>query len=103
MVKTAQGNGTDGTGYNPPSLLGGVVGAPYLHAGQARTLEALFSPTFKTHYQALNAIFLDPSDTARADKLAALVQYLLSIDEDEPSVAIPAAGAAGGNFCAPPM
>jgi hypothetical protein len=103
MVKPAQGNQADGNGYNPPSLLGAVVGAPYLHAGQVRTLEALFDPTFRTHYQALNAIFLDSSDAARGEKVRALVAYLLAIDEDEPTVAIPAAGAAGGNFCAPPM
>jgi DNA-binding beta-propeller fold protein YncE len=103
MKATAQGAEADGNGYNPPSLLGGVVGAPYLHAGQARTLEALFSPTFKTHFQSLNAIFLDPSDSARADKVAQLIQFLLAIDGDEPAQAIPAAGSSGGDFCAPPM
>ncbi|HET6337761.1 MAG TPA: hypothetical protein VFG30_31290, partial [Polyangiales bacterium] len=47
-----QGDGDpagEGRGYNVPSLLGVSAGAPYLHAGNARTLEALFSSRFATH------------------------------------------------------
>jgi hypothetical protein len=32
MITAAQGNAMDGKGYNPPSLLGLSVGAPFLHA-----------------------------------------------------------------------
>jgi hypothetical protein len=103
MTTKGQGTEPDGNGFNPPSLLGNMVGAPYLHAGQARTLEALFSPTFLTHAQALNAIFLDPSDAMRDAKVSQLVQYLLSIDADTAVEPLPSAGATGGDFCAPPM
>lgn len=54
MVTGAQGV----NGFSPPSLLGVSVGAPFLHAGNARTLEALFSETFLTHHRALSANFL---------------------------------------------
>ena len=102
MTTAAQGNQTDGNGYNPPSLYGVALGAPYLHGGQAATLESLFSTTFATHYQALAPNFLADADpAARAQKVDQLVQYLLSIDEGTPSLGIPAAGAGGGNFCAP--
>lgn len=102
MTTAAQGNQTDGNGFNPPSLYGVALGAPYLHGGQAATLESLFSTTFATHYQALSPNFLSDADpAARAQKVDQLVQYLLSIDEGTPSLGIPAAGAGGGNFCAP--
>src|SRR5262249_31327257 len=35
-----------GIGYNVPSLLGVSTGAPFMHAGNARTLEAMLSGTF---------------------------------------------------------
>lgn len=96
----AQGNQAFGRGFNPPSLFGLSTGAPYLHAGNAATLESLFSPTFKAHYAALAPNFLSEANpTERAQNLSALVQYLLSIDEATPTVAIPAAGAQGGDFC----
>ncbi len=96
----AQGNQAFGRGYNPPSLLSVSTGAPYLHGGNAATLESLFSTTFKTHYTALSPNFLAESNPAeRAKNLEAIVQYLLSIDNDTPTVAIPAAGAQGGDFC----
>jgi hypothetical protein len=102
MVTVAQGNEPDGKGFNTPSLLGVQLGAPYLHAGQARTLEALLSDTFAGHLRAINPTFLDASDPARADKLAALVQYVLSIDEDATPIDIPPLGPGGGDFCAAP-
>jgi YVTN family beta-propeller protein len=103
MTALAQGNERDGRGYNPPSLLGLTTGAPYLHAGNARTLEALFSTTFQAHHQALATNFLDASDTAAANERAALIEFLLSIDEQTATIASPAhIGPTGGSFCAAP-
>jgi len=81
-------------------LLNTVTGAPYFHAGNALTLEAMFSPTFQAHYQALAPGFLGDSDTARADHVASLIQFILSIDGDTTPMAIPALGPNGGSFCA---
>ncbi len=99
MKAIAQGNETDGKGYNPPSLLGLQTGAPYLHAGGALTLESLFAPQFKAHHGAFAATTLDEKDPKRAQKVEYLVSYLLSIDEQKPTIAIPSAGAKGGDFC----
>jgi hypothetical protein len=107
MTAAAQGNQADGNGYNPPSLLGQQVGAPFLHGGQARTLEALFLPqgkggAFAAHFKAFSPNFLDDTDDAALKaKIEALVQYILSIDEDTPVFTIPTPGAGGGDFCAP--
>ncbi len=76
MASLAQG----AMGFNAPSLLGLSVGAPYFHAGNARTLEELFDPdTFARHHQALVPKFL--SGEGRAGKIAQLISFLLSIDE----------------------
>jgi mono/diheme cytochrome c family protein len=78
MATLAQG----ATGFNPPSLFGLSVGAPYFHAGNARTLEEVFDDqTFAQHYQSLApADFLsDPAQ--RATQVRELVTFLLSIDE----------------------
>jgi hypothetical protein len=103
MKTLAQGDGNppgEGRGYNVPSLLGVSVGAPYLHAGNARTLEALFSGTFAQHHQALAPNFLTETDPYEVEtKIDALVQYLLSIDEDAAYPALPTPGAAGGSLC----
>ena len=101
MTTPGQGNETDGKGYNVPSLLGVSVGAPYLHAGQARTLEALFSSPFEAHREALKSGFLALGSADRDNRLAALIEFLLSIDEASDSVAIPALGPTGGDFCSP--
>lgn len=70
----AQGLG----GYNVPSLVGLALGAPYLHHGQAASLDDLLSsPAYGDHLQAGNPIF-NPS----ADDTAALVAFLLSIDDE---------------------
>jgi cytochrome c peroxidase len=98
----AQGNEPDGKGYNVPSLLGMATGAPYLHAGQVRTLEALFSEAFAPHYRTLNPTFLAAADPERAQKLGALVQYILSIDNDAETVPVPPLGPQGGVLCAAP-
>ena len=100
MTTPAQGNRRNGNGYNPPSLFGLQVGAPYLHAGGATTLESLFSTAFAAHYQAISPNLLSESDpAARAAKVEELVHFLLSIDADAETTAIPAAGAQGGSFC----
>jgi hypothetical protein len=103
MTTLAQGNGNptgEGRGYNPPSLLGLATGAPYLHAGNARTLEALLDATFATHFRALAPNFLAETDPqAVRTQVDELVHYLLSIDEHTPYPAIPAPGAAGGLLC----
>jgi DNA-binding beta-propeller fold protein YncE len=101
MKAAAQGNEPEGRGYNPPSLLNVVAGAPYLHAGGARTLEALFSERFESHHAALSSGFLT-GGTAPSDR-EALVQFLLSIDEDAETIAIPELGPRGGSFCASPQ
>lgn len=101
MATPGQGNEPDGKGYNPPSLLSMSVGAPYLHAGQVRTLEALLGPTFDAHREALKAGFLGASAPDRGAKVAALVQFLLSIDEAEATIPEPPLGPTGGSFCAP--
>jgi hypothetical protein len=100
MTTAGQGAETNGNGFNPPSLMGVQVGAPYLHAGNAATLESLFSATFKEHYGTLAPNFLKETDpTERAAKVEQLVQFLLSIDADAQTTTIPAAGAQGGDFC----
>jgi mono/diheme cytochrome c family protein len=103
MTTRAQGDGNpagEGRGYNVPSLLGASAGAPYLHAGNARTLEALFSDRFALHHQAVSANFLTETDTKARDQLIGqLVQYLLSIDEQTAYPGVPGTGAAGGSLC----
>ncbi len=103
MKTVAQGDGNpagEGRGYNPPSLLGMAAGAPFLHAGNSRTLEGLFGTTFSEHYRALAPNFLAENDPAYVkSEVSDLVQYLLSIDEDTPPIAIPAPGASGGSLC----
>ena len=103
MATAAQGGGDasgDGNGFNVPSLLGVATGAPYLHAGSVRTLEALFGERFSQHHQALAANFLTENDEVeRTAKVSALVHYLLSIDEQSAYPALPSTGASGGSLC----
>lgn len=106
MKTVSQGAGNpegEGAGYNPPSLLGLQVGAPYFHAGNARTLEAAFGPTFNTHHEALAPNFLTEDDaTQRAARVEELVYYLLSIDEQTQYLDIPEPGELGGSLCIDP-
>jgi hypothetical protein len=115
MKTAAQGNGDvassgDGRGYNPPSLLGLVTGGPYFHAGNAQTLESLFSatdtsgaPLFATHYNALAPNFLTDTDpTVVKNKIDEIVAFLLSIDGSTTATTIPTLGAGGGSFCTYP-
>ena len=101
MTTQGQGNEADGKGFNPPSLLGLSTGAPYLHAGQATSLESLFATTFAAHHAGpLAPNFLSETDPKVRDaNVQKLVAYLLSIDEDATTIPIPAAGATGGDFC----
>jgi YVTN family beta-propeller protein len=101
MVTGAQGaggtNANDFTeGFNIPSLLGVQVGAPYFHAGNARSLEELLNnPDFLAHAQALGAIFT-PTPTA----VKQLTAYLLSIDGSTTPIALPTGPSAeGGDIC----
>jgi hypothetical protein len=71
------------TGFNIPSLVGLSVGAPYFHAGNARTLEEALDTAFQKHHQALAPEFLGDS-AQRQEQIAALVAYLLSIDDGTP-------------------
>jgi YVTN family beta-propeller protein len=77
----AQGRG----GYNVPALYGLTLGAPYLHHGQARSLEELFSdPRFESHRTAAAANF-----APAGQQLADLVNFLRSIDKDTAEFAVP--------------
>lgn len=89
MTTAAQG----ATGFNPPSLLGLASGAPYFHAGNARTLEEAFDATFTAHHTSLSVNFLVSGD--RDTQVRQMVAFLLSIDEDTAPVAVPGAAALG--------
>src|SRR5262249_23070183 len=81
MTTAAQGV----TGFNPPSLFGMSTGAPYLHAGNARTLEEVFDcNSFAGHVNALSANFCA---TATPTIIRQLVSFLESIDEDATVIA----------------
>jgi YVTN family beta-propeller protein len=83
MTTPAQGL----TGFNIPSLLGMVTGAPYFHAGGARTLEEAFGETFDRHRRAFAENFRPDATQVRQ-----LVSYILSIDEDTAAAPAPALG-----------
>ena len=102
MMTVAYGDEAVGKGYNVPSVLGMQVGAPFYHAGNARTLEELFDGIFAGHHGPLaDDGFL--SGGGAAAQRDALVHYLLSLDEASTPLALPAsAGADGGDFCASP-
>jgi cytochrome c peroxidase len=95
MVTPGQGAEDTGRGFNPPSLLGLSVGAPYFHAGNARTLEEAFGATFVGHHQSPIAQIFNPTPA----QIQQLVAFLLSIDESTLPIAIPAAGNRGGDIC----
>ena len=84
-------------GYNVPSLYGLALGAPYLHHGQAATLDDLFSdPKWSFHTGAGNANFgltlLEPG------KVADLTAFLLSIDATTAEIALPTDPGTGKSF-----
>lgn len=102
MTTVAQGGRSSNdphepSGYNPPSLLGLSVGAPYFHAGNARTLEAVFADDFEDHRDALEKSPLTPQE--RED----LIVFLLAIDRSAtPSPARRLDVPNGSVFCAKP-
>jgi cytochrome c peroxidase len=102
MSSKAQGSEVDGNGYNPPSLLGLATGAPYLHAGNAQTLESMLSDTFHAHHQSLSPNFLQAADSNAPLYRKQIIAYLLSIDTSTATVMIPSVGSSGGNFCVAP-
>lgn len=103
MVTGGQGSGLlpnePGKGFNVPSLLGVQVGAPYFHAGNARTLEEGFSALFEGHHKSAVASV----NVLSADQIRQLTAYVLSIDELEPIQSIPAKGPKGGDICVAPQ
>ncbi len=78
MVTPAQGL----SGFSPAGVTGMGLGAPYFHAGNARTLEELFDVIFQAHYQAHSANFLTAMGAARDAQVRQIVAFVLSIDDD---------------------
>lgn len=70
-------------GFNPPSLLNVVLGAPYLHNGAAQDLADLFDARFEAHTRAGN-----PNFRPTAQQVEALSAFLRSIDETTEPFAI---------------
>lgn len=81
------GNAQGVDGFNVPSLLNANMGAPYLHNGAAETLEDLLDPDgeFTDHLRSGNLVFA-PTDQELAD----LVAFLRTIDDDTPTIDVPA-------------
>jgi hypothetical protein len=84
-------------GYNVPSLYGLALGAPYLHHGQAATLDALFTDSrWAFHTSAGNANFgVTLTDPA---KLQDLISFLWSIDAEQPEFDVARDLASGDSF-----
>lgn len=88
MTNRAQGR----RGYNAPSLYGLQVGGPFLHHGQAKTLDELFSDSkWGNHWKAGNLNFLSNSSTAATERQD-LINFLWSIDASTAEQAVPAGG-----------
>lgn len=84
-------------GYNVPSLYGLALSAPYLHHGQAATLNDLFSDArWQFHTAAGNANFAVV--LAQPGKLADLIAFLTSIDASMEEIAVPTDPSNGGSF-----
>lgn len=97
VVKEVRANGANGaasmtvaaqgaSGFNPPALIGMSLGAPYFHAGNARTLEEAFDGAFTSHHAAFSANFLASADP---NEIRQIVAYLLSIDDSTTPVEPP--------------
>ncbi|MGD0527622.1 MAG: hypothetical protein ABSE49_20985 [Polyangiaceae bacterium] len=86
MSVTAQG----ANGFNVPALVGMVTGAPYFHAGNARTLEEVFGPTFQSHAEAFSSNF-----APTPQQIAQLVAFLTSIDDTTTPISVPGASSLG--------
>jgi DNA-binding beta-propeller fold protein YncE len=89
-------------GFNVPSLYGLALGAPYLHHGQAPTLDDLFTNSaWAFHTNAGNANF--SVELGDSQKRSDLIAFLLSIDETTPEIAVPTDPGTGGSFDACPV
>jgi hypothetical protein len=94
----AEGRG----GYNVPSLYGLALGAPYLHHGEAASLQDLLTDArWSFHTDAANANF--DVTLGQSGKLDDLVAFLTSIDASTPELALPADAASGQPFDACPV
>ena len=89
LKKKADGTRAQGRGgYNVPSLYGLALGAPYLHHGQATSLEDLFTdPKWANHLRAGNPVFLTTGDPEQQKR--DLISFLLSIDATTQTFDIP--------------
>jgi YVTN family beta-propeller protein len=89
-VRANMTTGSQGaTGFNPPSLLGAAHGAPYFHAGNARTLEEALGPRFAAHRDlfAPTGMFEGAGGVIR---LRQVLAFVASIDERTAMIATPA-------------
>jgi DNA-binding beta-propeller fold protein YncE len=84
MTTPAQGK----DGFSTPSLFGLAVGAPYFHAGNARSLEQLFDENFIGHHQSVAPAFLSQA-AQRDDDVQNLIAFLLSIDDATSTEIVP--------------
>ena len=76
-------------GFGVPSLFGLALGAPFFHAGNARTLEEMFDETFAMHHSnpAIAVASDFPSGESERDYL---IEFLLSLSEDTEIEPVPA-------------
>jgi YVTN family beta-propeller protein len=97
-------------GFNVPSLYGMQLGAPFLHHGQAATLEELFTldkdPTINTRWEAhMRGVNSDPAFLTTQTQVDNLIAFILSIDASTPIVPLDGAAgrpAAGFDICIMP-
>jgi cytochrome c peroxidase len=81
-------------GFSVPSLFGLAVGAPYFHAGNARTLEEVFDASFNLHHN--NPALLVPAGfLSGKNDVQYLIAFLLSLDENSTPEDVPS----DMNFC----
>jgi hypothetical protein len=99
LVNGAPARAQGRLGYNVPSLYGLALGDPYLHHGQAPTLEALLTdPRWAFHTAGGAANFLAGAKPGDAD-VQDLKAFLLSIDAAQTELAIPKQGGVSYDAC----
>lgn len=76
-------------GFSVPSLFGLGLNAPYFHAGNARTLEELFSAAFARHHHN-EALQVPENFLSNQSDVQYLIEFLLSLDESTATEDIPA-------------
>jgi YVTN family beta-propeller protein len=85
-------------GFNVPSLYGLALGAPFLHHGQAASLEELFTdPSWQLHTNAGNANF--SVTLSEGNNLEALISFLWSIDAAQPELSVAELGGESFDLC----